>query len=253
MTKVPSKSHSRLLRLTVSALCLALCLVLPFLTGQIPQVGGMLSPMHIPVYLCGFLCGPWWAGAVGAIAPLLRNLLFHMPPVLTAVAMTFELAAYGISAGLFWCLFRRLTGGKFWSIYPALDAVRTRGLGLGALDSCRRGSHGVFVLRVPRRCVRFRVAGDSIAPCARAASGPRRVQANGMIAANKKDCPHRAVFFVENIIPRACRGSRSRAPEIRGNRPPCRRREPRACRAPGVADRGRECGQLRRGRLRYRG
>ena len=116
MTKVPSKSHSRLLRLTVSALCL----VLPFLTGQIPQVGGMLSPMHIPVYLCGFLCGPWWAGAIGAIAPLLRNLLFHMPPVLTAVAMTFELAAYGISAGLFWCLFRRLTGGKFWSIYPAL-------------------------------------------------------------------------------------------------------------------------------------
>ena len=120
MTKVPSKSHSRLLRLTVSALCLALCLVLPFLTGQIPQVGGMLSPMHIPVYLCGFLCGPWWAGAVGAIAPLLRHLLFHMPPVLTAVAMTFELAAYGISAGLFWVLFRRMTKGKFWSIYPAL-------------------------------------------------------------------------------------------------------------------------------------
>ena len=120
MSHIPSKAHTRLQRLTVSALCLALCLVLPFLTGQIPQIGGMLSPMHIPVYLCGFLCGPWWAGAVGLIAPLLRNLLFHMPPILTAVAMTFELAAYGIAAGLFWHLFRRLTDGKFWVIYPAL-------------------------------------------------------------------------------------------------------------------------------------
>lgn len=120
MSHIPSKVHTRLQRLTVSALCLALCLVLPFLTGQIPQIGGMLSPMHIPVYLCGFLCGPWWAGAVGLIAPLLRNLLFHMPPILTAVAMTFELAAYGIAAGLFWHLFRRLAGGKFWVIYPAL-------------------------------------------------------------------------------------------------------------------------------------
>ena len=32
-------------------------LALPFLTGQIPQIGAMLSPMHIPVLLCGFLCG----------------------------------------------------------------------------------------------------------------------------------------------------------------------------------------------------
>ena len=120
MSHIPSKAHTRLQRLTVSALCLALCLVLPFLTGQIPQIGGMLSPMHIPVYLCGFLCGQWWAGADGLIAPLLRNLLCHMPPILTAVAMTFELAAYGIAAGLFWHLFRRLTKDSFWSIYPAL-------------------------------------------------------------------------------------------------------------------------------------
>ena len=46
-------------RLVYSAVCLALCLLLPFLTGQIPQVGKALSPMHIPVLLGGFLCGPW--------------------------------------------------------------------------------------------------------------------------------------------------------------------------------------------------
>ena len=44
-------------KLVFAALCLALCIVLPFLTGQIPQIGSMLSPMHIPVLLCGFICG----------------------------------------------------------------------------------------------------------------------------------------------------------------------------------------------------
>jgi hypothetical protein len=55
--------------LVMSAICLALCMVLPFLTGQIPEIGNALSPMHIPVLLCGFLCGPVYALCVGAIAP----------------------------------------------------------------------------------------------------------------------------------------------------------------------------------------
>lgn len=87
-------------RLTAAAVCLALCLVLPFLTGQIPQIGSALCPMHIPVLLAGFICGPWWAAAVGAVAPLLRHALFGMPPILTALAMCFELAAYGLVSGL---------------------------------------------------------------------------------------------------------------------------------------------------------
>ena len=46
--------------LTMSALFLALGLVLPIFTGQIPQIGSMLLPMHIPVFLCGLICGgPW--------------------------------------------------------------------------------------------------------------------------------------------------------------------------------------------------
>ena len=68
--------------LIYAALCLALCLYLPFLTGQIPQIGKALSPMHIPVLLCGFLCGWPYALAVGFIAPFLRFLLFHMPCLL---------------------------------------------------------------------------------------------------------------------------------------------------------------------------
>lgn len=52
--------------LVYAGVALALCLVLPFLTGQIPQIGSALCPMHIPVLLAGFLCGPWWAAAVGS-------------------------------------------------------------------------------------------------------------------------------------------------------------------------------------------
>lgn len=87
-------------RLVYSGVCLALALVLPFLTGQIPQIGSMLSPMHIPVLLCGFLCGWQWGVAVGFIAPLLRYALFQMPPMPMGIAMAFELAAYGAISGL---------------------------------------------------------------------------------------------------------------------------------------------------------
>lgn len=92
-------------KMVYSAVCLALCLVLPFLTGQIPQIGQALSPMHIPVFLCGFLCGWPWGLAVGLIAPILRSLLFSMPPMYpAAVAMAFELATYGLVSGLLYHL-----------------------------------------------------------------------------------------------------------------------------------------------------
>ena len=45
---------SKINRLVYASLFLALALVLPFLTGQIPQIGAMLTPMHFPVLLCGF-------------------------------------------------------------------------------------------------------------------------------------------------------------------------------------------------------
>lgn len=87
--------------LTLSAMFLALALVLPFLTGQIPEIGSMLLPMHLPVLLCGFLCGWQWGLVVGFIAPLLRSLLFGMPPMVNvAIPMAFELAAYGAFTGL---------------------------------------------------------------------------------------------------------------------------------------------------------
>ena len=66
-------------KLVTSSLFLALALVMPFMTGQIPEIGSMLCPMHLPVLLCGFICGWGWGLAVGAVAPILRSLLFFMP------------------------------------------------------------------------------------------------------------------------------------------------------------------------------
>ena len=86
----------------LAALFLALAYVMPFLTGQIPEIGAMLCPMHIPVLLCGFFCGPVWGAVVGFAAPLIRSMLTGgFPPMFpTAVCMAFELASYGAIAGL---------------------------------------------------------------------------------------------------------------------------------------------------------
>lgn len=84
-----------------SAIFMALGVVLPFITGQIPEIGNMLCPMHIPVLLCGMLFGPFYGAAVGLITPLLRSLMFSAPVMYPgAVSMAFELLAYGAIAGL---------------------------------------------------------------------------------------------------------------------------------------------------------
>lgn len=78
-------------QLVPAALFLALAFVLPLLTGQVPKVGNMLCPMHFPVLLCGFMLGGPW-GLAGFAAPLLRSVLFCMPPMFpVAISMAFEL------------------------------------------------------------------------------------------------------------------------------------------------------------------
>lgn len=94
------KMRNEIKKITLSAMFLALAFVMPFLTGQIPQIGAMLCPMHIPVLLCGFFCGAPWGLGVGFIAPLLRSFIVGMPYMFpTAVCMAFELATYGFVAG----------------------------------------------------------------------------------------------------------------------------------------------------------
>ena len=100
---------NRIRKIVLAGLMMALGIVLPFVTGQIPQIGSMLLPMHIPVLLCGFICGWIYGLVVGAVVPLLRSMMFGMPPMMTAIAMAFELAAYGCVTGF---LYKNLPGKK---------------------------------------------------------------------------------------------------------------------------------------------
>ena len=87
-----TKSTPSVRQLVLAALFLALAFVLPLLTGQVPKVGNMLCPMHFP-----------WGLAVGFAAPLLRSVLFGMPPMFpVAISMAFELTTYGLVSGLLW-------------------------------------------------------------------------------------------------------------------------------------------------------
>ena len=101
-----TKNASPARNVVLAALFLALAFVLPMVTGHLPQVGNMLCPMHFPILLCGFVLGGPWGLAVGFAAPLLRSVLFGMPPMFPiAISMAFELAAYGAVSG--W-LYRRV-------------------------------------------------------------------------------------------------------------------------------------------------
>lgn len=109
-------------KITYSAVCLALAIVLPYITGNIPEIGSMLCPMHIPVLLCGFICGPFYAGAVGFIAPILKSVISGgMPPMFpAAIAMAFELLAYGALSGLLNNVLPRKNGYIYLSLVMAM-------------------------------------------------------------------------------------------------------------------------------------
>lgn len=113
-------------KLVLSGVFLALGLLLPFLTGQLEGIGNMLLPMHIPVLLCGFVCGAPYGMLVGLFTPVARSVLFGMPPLFPkACGMAFELAAYGFLAGF---LYKLWTGKKsIVRIYASLCSAMLGG------------------------------------------------------------------------------------------------------------------------------
>ena len=120
-----TKNASPMRQLVLAALFLALAFVLPLLTGQVPKVGNMLCPMHFPVLLCGFVLGGPWGLAVGFAAPLLRSVLFGMPPMFPiAIAMAFELAAYGLVSGVLWHKVKHTVPMMYASLVTAMVAGR---------------------------------------------------------------------------------------------------------------------------------
>ena len=112
-------------KLVLSAFFMALGIILPFFTGQIQQIGSMLLPMHIPVLLCGMICGWQYGLAVGFVTPLLRSAMFGMPPIMpTAAAMAVELAVYGLVSGLLYSKLPKKIPYIYVSLIGAMIAGR---------------------------------------------------------------------------------------------------------------------------------
>ncbi|HIU28123.1 MAG TPA: ECF transporter S component [Candidatus Fimisoma avicola] len=120
-----TNQNTRTRDMILAALCLAIAMVLPFLTGQIQTIGNMLSPMHIPVFLCAYICGWKWAAAVGFVAPFIRYAAFGMPPLMpVGVGMAFEMLTYGLVAGLLYKILPKKTVNIYVSLIISMIAGR---------------------------------------------------------------------------------------------------------------------------------
>ena len=120
-----TKTRSATRDLVLASLFLALAFVLPMITGHVPQIGNMLCPMHFPVLLAGFVLGGPWGLALGFIAPLLRSVLFGMPPMYPiAISMAFELATYGLVSGLVWHRVKHTLPMMYAALVSAMVAGR---------------------------------------------------------------------------------------------------------------------------------
>ena len=115
-------------KLCICAVCIALCYALPMAFHPL-ALGTALSPMHIPVLLCGLLCG-WPYGLVcGVVGPLLSSALSGMPPAAMLLYMVPELAVYGLSAGVLMRLIRtgRTAADLYLALVPAMLLGRVAG------------------------------------------------------------------------------------------------------------------------------
>ncbi|MDX9888568.1 MAG: ECF transporter S component [Anaerovoracaceae bacterium] len=112
-------------RMVNGGLLLALGMVLPFFTGQIPSIGSRLLPMHIPALLTGYICGPLYGLLIGFVMPIFRSIIFQMPPMYPiAIAMAFELSVYGLVVGLLYKTFPKKPIYLYLSLIIAMVAGR---------------------------------------------------------------------------------------------------------------------------------
>lgn len=125
------KEINQIQNMVLAAIFLAFGLILPSVTMQMQAIGQMLSPMHLPVLLCGLVCGTFYGAVVGILTPLLRSVLFGMPPLYpVAIAMSFELLCYGLVAGL---LYKLSPWKCILAVYKALIPAMILGRIIGGL------------------------------------------------------------------------------------------------------------------------
>jgi len=111
---------SKTKKIISTAVCIAMCVVLPIALHAIPNVGSLISPMHVPVFICALVCGPFWGVVCGLVGPFLSSVITQMPPIAYLPSMLVELAVYGFACGL---LYRRLAGRRGGVYIPLVTAM----------------------------------------------------------------------------------------------------------------------------------
>lgn len=109
----------------ITAVCIALCVVLPQAFHAVPNAGAIYLPMHIPVLLCGLICGWSYGLLCGLAGPALSALLTGMPPAAVLPGMMVECGVYGLAAGLLMQLLR--TKHLYADLYISLAAAMLLG------------------------------------------------------------------------------------------------------------------------------
>ena len=128
-------------KLVLSAMFIAIGIVLPFFTGQVKQLGDILLPMHLPIFLCGLICSWKFGLAAGFILPLLRSLIFSMPPLYpNAIPMAFELATYGFIVGFIYEKAKKKN--LIWLYISLIVAMLTGRLVAGSVKTIMLGMAG---------------------------------------------------------------------------------------------------------------
>ena len=129
-------------KLIITALCIALCTVLPQVFHAIPNAGSIFLPLHIPVLMCGLICG-WQYGAVcGITGPVISSLLMGMPGIAMLPAMVVECAVYGFVSGLLSRTVR--TGKRIADTYISLVAAMLAGRVVAGLANACMFTPGEF-------------------------------------------------------------------------------------------------------------
>lgn len=114
-------------RMCISAMCLALCIVLPMAFHAIPNGGSLFSPMHLPVMIAGLACGPYFGLLVAVFGPFLSYVTTGMPGLSYLPGMIIECAFYGMIPYLFLKLV------KFKKIYLTLYIALFIGIVIGKI------------------------------------------------------------------------------------------------------------------------
>ena len=181
---------SMIKKLTLAALCTALCVVLPIAFHKIPNAGQIMLPMHIPVLLCGLVCG-WQSGLLcGILGPILSSTITGMPMAAILPSMVVELGVYGISCGILMSLVR--TGKLYGDLYISLILSMLAGRVVSGIAKALIFAPGTsfvawatasFVTALPGIAIQLVVLPTLIVALTRAGLIPRRYAQEGKASA----------------------------------------------------------------------